>query len=68
MKEKKVKVKSKDKIFTKKRKINFKLIIYSILALTFIILAFTVNPYFMILAAVFMIIGQKEMWKKKRKT
>jgi 1,4-dihydroxy-2-naphthoate octaprenyltransferase len=49
-----------------KRKINFKLIIYSLLALGFIILAFTVNPYFMILAAVFMIIGQKEMWKKKK--
>jgi hypothetical protein len=51
---------------TKKVKPNWKLVLYSLIALTFIILAFTVNPYLMIGAVVFMILGQMEMKKGKK--
>lgn len=48
-----------------KRKINKKVVIYSLIALGFIALTFLVNPYFIIGAIVFMLINQKELMKKK---
>jgi hypothetical protein len=42
------------------------LVLYSVIALAFIVLAFTVNPYLMIGAVVFMILGQREMKKGKK--
>jgi hypothetical protein len=57
-------MKNKDKIFTKKRKINLLLILYSLIALAFIVLAFTVNPYLMIGAVVFMLLGRAEINRK----
>jgi hypothetical protein len=61
----KIKLKDKDKIFTKKHKVNPLLVLYSLIALAFIILAFTLNPYFMIGAVVFMVLGQRELGKGK---
>jgi hypothetical protein len=40
------------------------LVLYSLIALGFIVLAFTFNPYMMIGAVVFMVLGQREMKRK----
>lgn len=48
-----------------KRKVNKKVVIYSLIALGFIALTFWVNPYFIVGAIIFMLINQKELMKKK---
>jgi hypothetical protein len=45
------------------RKINKKVVIYSLIALGFIALTFLVNPYFIFGAIVFMLVNQKELIK-----
>jgi len=42
-----------------------KLVLTSLIALGFIVLTFTVNPYFIVGAIVFMLLGRKEMKGKK---
>ena len=51
-----------------KRNFNLKLVALSSIALAFLILTFTVNPYFIIGAVIFMFWGQKEMkkWKGRK--
>jgi hypothetical protein len=48
-----------------KRQVNIKVIIFSLIALGFLALTFFVNPYFIIGALVFMLIGQRELMIKK---
>ena len=48
-----------------KSKFNTKVVVFSLIALGFIILTFLVNPYFIIGAIVFMLINQREIMKKK---
>jgi hypothetical protein len=43
---------------------NLKVVIFSIIALGFIVLTFTVNWMFMIGAVILMLLGQKELFKK----
>jgi hypothetical protein len=45
---------------------NLKVVIFSLIALGFIVLTFTVNPYFVIGAIAFMLINQRELAKKKK--
>ena len=49
-----------------KRKPNWKVVIFSLIALVFITLTFLVNPYFVIGAIVFMLINQRELIKKTK--
>jgi hypothetical protein len=49
-----------------KRKINWLVVIFSLIALGFIALTFLVNPYFIAGAVVFMLLNQKEMMKKRK--
>ena len=51
----------------KKRKINIKIVIFSILALGFLVLTFLVNWFFIIGAVVLMLLNQKELFKKSKK-
>lgn len=48
-----------------KRKINWKVVIYSFVALGFLALTFLVDWIFIIGAVIFMILNQKELMKKK---
>lgn len=48
-----------------RKKPNWKVIIFSLIALGFIALTFLVNPYFIIGAVVFMFLNQKELNGKK---
>lgn len=48
-----------------KRKINLKVVIFSLVALGFVALTFLVNPYFIIGAVILMILNQRELMKKK---
>ncbi len=48
---------------TKKQKPNWKVVIFSIIAILFIVLTFVVNPYFIIGAVVLMIINQRILMK-----
>jgi len=50
-----------------KRKVNVKVIIFSLIALGFIALTFLINPYFVAGAVLFMILGQREIMRKKGK-
>ena len=50
-----------------KNKINLKVVIFSILALGFLVLAFLVNWLFIIGAVILMILNQKELMGKKKK-
>jgi hypothetical protein len=50
----------------KKRKINWKVVIYSIIALGFLALSFLVDWLFIIGAVIFMFLNQKELMKKKK--
>lgn len=49
-----------------KGKVNWKVVIFSLIALGFIALTFLVNPYFIIGAIVFMFLNQKELKRKKK--
>jgi hypothetical protein len=44
---------------------NLKVVIFSLIALGFIALTFTVNPYFVIGAVIFMLLNQRELKRKK---
>ena len=48
-----------------KRKINWKVVIFSLLALGFLVLTFLVDWLFIIGAVVFMFLNQKELMHKK---
>lgn len=50
-----------------KRQINIKVVIFSIIALGFIALTFTVSPYFIAGAIIFMLINQWELNRKRKK-
>jgi hypothetical protein len=45
---------------------NPRVVIFSLIALGFVALAFTVNPYFIAGAVVFMLINQREIMKHKK--
>lgn len=47
------------------KKFNLKVVIFSLIALSFIALTFLANPYFVIGAVVFMILNQRELTKKR---
>ena len=47
-------------------KINWKVVIFSLIALGFIALTFLVNPYFIAGAIVFMLLNQREIMGKKK--
>lgn len=49
-----------------KRKINWKIVIYSLIAIGFLILSFTLDWLFIIGAVIFMFLNQKELMKKKK--
>jgi hypothetical protein len=49
----------------KKRKINKKVVIYSLVALLCIYLTYTVNWMFIVGAAILMILNQRELMRKK---
>lgn len=49
-----------------KGKINWKVVIFSLIALGFIALTFLINPYFIIGAVVFMLLNQHEIMGKKK--
>ncbi len=49
----------------KKRKMNFKVIIFSVLAIGFLVLTFAVNWMFIIGAVILMILNQRELIKKR---
>jgi len=49
-----------------KRKINWKVVIFSLLALGFVALTIFVNPYFIIGAVVLMLLNQRELMKKNK--
>ncbi len=49
-----------------KRKINWKVVIYSIIALGFLALSFLVDWLFIIGAVIFMFLNQRELMKKKK--
>lgn len=49
-----------------KRKINWKVVIYSIIALGFLVLTFLVDWLFIIGAVIFMFLNQKELMKKTK--
>lgn len=52
--------------FRKKRKTNWKVVIFSLTALGFIALTFLVNPYFIIGAVVLMFLNQRELKGKMK--
>lgn len=56
---------NKAKISKKKSKVNIKVIIYSLLALGFIALAFLIDWLFIIGAVVLIALNQRELMKKK---
>jgi len=47
-----------------KRKINWKIVIFSLIAFGFLALTFFVNPWFIIGAVVLMLLNQRELKKK----
>jgi Na+-translocating ferredoxin:NAD+ oxidoreductase RnfD subunit len=49
-----------------KNRFNPLLVAYSLISISFVVLAFTVNPYLMIGAVVFMLLGRAEMKKGKK--
>lgn len=49
-----------------KKTINWKIVIFSLIALGFIALTFLVSPYFIIGAIILMFMNQKELIGKKR--
>ena len=49
-----------------KRRVNWKVVIFSLIALGFLALGFLVNGYFIIGAVVFMILNQRELMGKKK--
>jgi hypothetical protein len=49
-----------------KRKINVKIVLFSVIALAFIALTFFVNPYFIIGALVLMLLNQAEINRMKK--
>lgn len=50
----------------KKRKTNLKVVIFSILAIGFLVLTFTINWMFIIGAVILMILNQRELMKKRK--
>ncbi len=49
-----------------KSKVNWKVVIFSLIALGFIALTFLVNPYFVAGAILFMLLNQREIMGKKK--
>ena len=58
-------MKNKTKTSKKKSKVNIKVIIYSLLALGFIALAFLIDWLFIIGAVVLIALNQRELMKKR---
>lgn len=50
----------------KKRKTNLKVVIFSIIAIGFLVLTFTINWMFIIGAVILMILNQRELMKKRK--
>ncbi len=50
----------------KKRKTNLKVVIFSLLAIGFLILTFTINWMFIIGAVILMILNQRELFRKNK--
>ena len=48
-----------------KRKMNVKIVVYSLVALVFLVLMFRVDWLFIIPAVILMILNQRELMKKK---
>ena len=47
---------------------NPKVVLYSLIALVFLVLTFVVHWYFIIPAVILMLLNQKELFKKESKT
>jgi hypothetical protein len=54
------------KVKPTKPKVLWQVVIFSLIAIGFIVLSFLVNPYFIIGAIVFMLINQREIMRKKK--
>jgi len=50
-----------------KRKVNWKVVIFSLIALGFLALTFLVNPYFIAGAILFVVLNQRELKRKRGK-
>lgn len=50
-----------------KKQVNIKVVIFSLIALGFVALAFLVSPYFIAGAVLFMLINQREIMHKRKK-
>jgi hypothetical protein len=50
-----------------KKEINYKVILYSLVALIFLYFSFTIDWLFIIGAVILMILNQKELFKNKNK-
>lgn len=66
MKKRKQEIFNRSPKTSNERKLNLKVVIFSIIALGFLILTFTVNWIFIIGAVVLMILNQKELIKRDK--
>jgi hypothetical protein len=60
---KKIKTKNKDK--SRFRNINWKVVIYSVIAIICVILAFVIDWIFLLPAVILMLLNQRELFRKK---